>query len=238
MPIFTDMTRKNRGFTLIELLVVISIITLLLAILLPALQKSRQAAQSIGCLSNMKQMSVCITVYLNEYRETFPPYKVNVSTPSGGRYYWNDMLKRYINEPVPMPGVSQSTWFQDSAPVPQAFKCTSLTADDSSSTAFSGIGYSNYALGQEIWANNWKRLNNIMQPGKLLVIADAQIKRTWSDNRIVGCNKLNDGSYASYRHPSDTANAFFADGHGRTTRFEELGSGWSTFYKKYPWMEP
>ena len=58
--------RIARGFTLIELLVVISIIALLLAILMPALQRVKEQAKDISCRSNLKQVGLIIYLYLQD----------------------------------------------------------------------------------------------------------------------------------------------------------------------------
>ena len=63
---------KKRQFTLIELLVVIAIIAILAAILLPALQSARERAQKTKCTSNLKQMGIISTTYLNDHRSFWP----------------------------------------------------------------------------------------------------------------------------------------------------------------------
>jgi len=64
--------RKPRGFTLIELLVVIAIIALLLAILMPALQRVKKQAQGVVCQNNLKQVGMGAFMYAGEYDQFVP----------------------------------------------------------------------------------------------------------------------------------------------------------------------
>jgi len=62
------------GFTLIELLVVIAIIALLMAILMPSLQRVRDQAKTIACQSNLKQWGLVWSMYTEENHSKFPDY--------------------------------------------------------------------------------------------------------------------------------------------------------------------
>ena len=64
--------RANKGFTLIELLVVISIMSLLMAILLPALGEAKKTAQSAKCKSNLKQIAIANAAYMNFNNSAYP----------------------------------------------------------------------------------------------------------------------------------------------------------------------
>jgi prepilin-type N-terminal cleavage/methylation domain-containing protein len=80
------MTRRSnlRGFTLVELLVVIAIIALLIGLLLPSLERAREVAWRIKCMSGAKQAGLAVRQYANDSKEYIPTYAHDPGGPIGG----------------------------------------------------------------------------------------------------------------------------------------------------------
>jgi len=136
--------RRITGFTLIELLVVIAIITLLLAVLMPSLNRAREQARNISCRSNLKNLGVALLSYALENDEKLPPLGDTDPLTGGGsdprRYvgkHWYERLAETgfvpvgcveTEEPPPFVNYTEGIWrcptVQNSQVYPRDWRAT------------------------------------------------------------------------------------------------------------------
>ncbi len=156
---------KRKAFTLIELLVVIAIVALLMAILMPALQRVKKQAQVVACMSNIKQWSYCWFMYLEDSAGKFP----EGAGPSGD---WPDKLRLYYKDRGALTLCPSATKpYSDGGRVPfGAWRWKQQGGGWSDFASKPGEDYGSYGMnewlgdrgGEEFWRNReQKKANNI-----------------------------------------------------------------------------
>ena len=180
------MRMRRKGFTLIELLVVIAIISVLVSMLLPAVQQAREAARRSQCRNNLKQIGVALHNYHDACR-VFPPGYVDLngnpnSTPDndlGSGWGWATFLLPYMDQ-GPLynqinfnVGVGLGTNKQLSQTALPAFQCPSdgmqdpfAVYDSSFGTPITTVAHSNY-VGCNGWIECFGGAGGNPQPGPL-----------------------------------------------------------------------
>ncbi len=151
--------RSRFGFTLIELLVVIAIIAILIGLLLPAVQKVREAAARMKCSNNFKQMGIAMHMYNDQYGKLPAGWVTNQSAtiaPSPG-WAWTLLLLpnleqgnlyTQINADIVTPGGAPATNATLQTPL-SVYRCPSDSGPQI--TQFlGGYGASNYVCNREV----------------------------------------------------------------------------------------
>ena len=92
--------KRSRGFTLVELLVVIAIISILAALLMPAVLKGRDQAHMATCASNMRQIGAAILLFAGDHDGAFPPASGGYGDLLGNHITWDDLISGYDGRPA------------------------------------------------------------------------------------------------------------------------------------------
>jgi prepilin-type N-terminal cleavage/methylation domain-containing protein/prepilin-type processing-associated H-X9-DG protein len=222
---------KNRkGFTLVELLVVIGIISILIAMLLPALNKAREAAKTVQCLSNIKQVMFGLTRYAQDNRGSLPYSSGLDNVRWAGRlaghpnHYIQDARVFMCPDRVDM---GDDGFLLEQ--LKQAVSGTSVFGGDSNSYwSYVCYGANYYGAMPTSDDSGGRRPIKISQPGvnaaEFMVLFEMYRTDKVLAKQLWGFHYGSPGNpNALWTHSGDRSNAAFLDGHCASVPAGELG---------------
>jgi prepilin-type N-terminal cleavage/methylation domain-containing protein len=204
--------RPLNGFTLIELLVVISIISLLIAILLPALQHARFNGRVLACLNNVRQIGLAVAMYTQEYKDHLPD--VNNTHWYYQANNMKNMIGRYVNENERVFQCQDDRGGWGPAPYGEMF--AAFNRHGSSYTYNNSAIWTNFdALGNAYPSSKYHRLSDWRNPAVRLLAYDYNPSQ-WHSKNPQGDSPID----------SALTNIVYLDFHAKTVKSRD----WQTQY--------
>jgi len=225
-------TRAYCGFTLIELLVVISIISMLISILLPALSSAREASQAVKCLANTKQVGLATLMYVDRNKGYFPPSVMNRDADPSKLDSVGNLLVNAGLIPFDIPAGPTGTAGGGSRAFlcptgPNAYAATSNQS--ASGLAFVHYGYNYPGLGGYQPSKNVPSpaIASLRTPSSMYMYMDSSNKAMTQGSYRVFHRGPTDSGTPHARHKL-ALNIVYVDGHAAASKVENLEEPWLT----------
>ena len=237
--------RTGTAFTLIELLVVISIISILIAILLPALAKARDSARTIQCAANQHQLAIAFVMYQDASEGYFPAN----DKAAVGQVQWDDRLGTYDGRQLSQ-GQKNRVYINTNNPG-VLYKCPADLIETDITLRYAGIGFRRtYAVTIGVpgktssasrgiagpyhntsggWAQNTRE---IRKTSRTIVLGELPFSKNVlgyqagdTMDQVGISNRFRNKSHDVWPHGVGRSNWLFVDGHSQLLPFDATLAG-------------